>query len=112
VINLESYKYGVDGKLSKGEKLLLEFDNEEIAKYGHRLERNFKIGEASTLRDGRIYSLNVESQLELKRLSDTNEDIYITAVNFNADKSICSYDIVTKDNKLFYGFYPSEFNLI
>ncbi|HCL4480139.1 TPA: hypothetical protein N2D99_002225 [Clostridium botulinum] len=49
------YEYG-----PYGDKILIELDNEEIKKYGHRLERNFKIGDKATLRDSRLYGYNEE----------------------------------------------------
>lgn len=96
--------------LTKGEKLLIELDNEEIKKYGHRLERNFKIGNVATLRDSRIYTIDIDSQIELRRLANTKEEVIIKAVNYKNDGSVFSYDIATKKGVCFYGFGPSEFD--
>lgn len=96
--------------LTKAEKLLIELDNEEIKKYGRRLERNFKIGDTATLRDSRIYTIDIDSQIELRRLADTKEEVTIKSVNYKKDGNVFSYDIVTKTGVCFYGFGPSEFD--
>lgn len=103
---MEKYEYGVNGLLSEEDKILIEWDNEEIKKYGHRLHRNFEIGDKVTLRDSRLYGYNEE----LIRLADTKEEVFINDIDFNDDGSIWSYDIVTKNKRYFYRFFPSEFN--
>lgn len=108
---MEKYKYGVNGILSKAEKLLTEFDNQEIKKHGSVLERNFKVNSKVVLRDSRLYIGNTGSQSELRRLADIKEKVFIKKININDDGSTWSYDIVTKDGKCFDGFYPSEFEI-
>lgn len=106
---MEKYKYGVNGTLSKAERLLTELDNEEILKYGSVLERNFKVNDKVTLRDSRLYTGNFDT--ELRRLADTKEQVYIKKINTNDDRSIWSYDIITQYGRIFDGFYPSEFDV-